>query len=287
MTAIARALLIVTLFAALLGAPARGFADNRVTYTLALNPPKAVLQAKSADARRSYADLTEQQLTLRLEAAGVKEFAFHPNRAGTLVMETGWGHDPAWMEALLTAPGQVDLREVRPAKVDWLPLASTMPEGIEVRGDEVPYLWSSSRDRLQKFLARITIAEGKVLVFVEDGGFRSVTLGASLGSRKQIARSSARTTPRGGSFVELQFADSVRGRLADTSAVGVEKVAIVLDGEVVGFVSAKSIRERTASRLAAPNEVVRSDRAAQALWVRQVAGRLAASLPIAVAILKE
>ena len=187
----------------------------------------------------------------------------------------------------MTAPGKVEVRRTTPSKPDWLGFARELPEGIEIRGDLPPYLWSAKRGTLSQFLARVSLPDGALLVFPDDNGFRSVSLGATVATERQIKGVKARQSSTGGSFVSVDFETAVGASLAAAHVSEVEPVAIVLDGELVAFVPAKSFLEHSPIRLSVPDGAVPNNRAQRDLWVRQVAGRLAAPLPIAIAVLKE
>lgn len=275
------------LFALLLIAPQGASANGRVVYRLAIKPPPLVAAA-DGEARLAFARVAEERIRARLEAAGVKEHLLKVQDATTLTLETGYNHERPWMVALLTARGHLEVRPVVEGKPDWLQLARTVPAGIELRGDNPPYLWAASRRRLQTWLKRISLADAVVKVFPDEGGgYRSISLGKEYGTHRDIADVTVHQSTTGAPFVSLEFDPAVGARLAASGASDVQRVAIVLDGDVIGFARAKSLMSQTPVRISVPSGAVSDDRKARHLWVRQVAGRLAAPLPIPIAVLQE
>ncbi len=282
-----RRLVALLLVLVLAGVALPAFAGGRVVYRLALQPPPEVLAADSKAAKNSFADIATERLRKRFEAASVKEFEFRMSTPNTLVIETGWNHERGWLEALMTAPGKVEIRRVTPEKPNWLTLAAQIPAGVELRGDDPPYLWSAQRSALAAFLARITLPNGRLTVFPDPGGFRSVSLGEIVATERQIKAVQALRSSTGTSFISIDFETAVGASLAALHVSEVEQVAIMLDGELVAFVPAKSFLEHSPVRVSVPEGAVPDDRVQHDLWIRQVAGRLAAPLPIAIAVLKE
>lgn len=276
-------LLAITVFIVALPA----WAGGRIVYRLGLQPPKEVLQAPSREAKQSFSDIATERLRKRFEAAAVKEYEFRMSSGNTLVLETGGNHDPAWLEALMTAPGRVELRRVTPDKPGWIGLARQLPADVELRGEHPPFLWSASRSKLESFLGRISMPDGALTVYPDSNGYRSVSLGEVIATERQIKGAQVRQSSTGAPFVLVDFERAVGATLAAAHVSDVEQVAIVLDGELVAFVPAKSFLERAPVRLSPPDGAVADDRMQRILWVRQVAGRLAAPLPIAIAVLKE
>lgn len=270
----------------LLLVPALATAGGRIVYRLGVEPPKEVLQGEG-ESKNAYAELTAERLRKRFVAAGIKEFELRTASPTTLFLETGWDHDRGWMEALIASPGMLELRRVTPGKPNWLGLARQIPEGIELRGDHPPYLWSARRSALQTFLQRITLPNGRLTVFPDEGGYRSVSLGEVVATQRQVKRASAQQSSTGAPFIAIDFETAVGASLAVAHVSEVEQIAIVLDGELIGYVPAKSFLDRATVRLSPPQGAVPDDRVQRNLWVRQVAGRLAAPLPIAIAVLKE
>ncbi len=265
---------------------ALAWAGGRTVFRIALEPPKRILKA-DGEARKMFARMTAERLEKRLTAAHVKEFELDVVDSTTLKFETGGDHDPAWLEALLTSPGTVGFHTVLEDEPDWLTLARTMPDGLEIRGTKTPYVWSASRSRLSRWLERITLADAAVSVFPEDGGFRTITLGDAIGSRRDVESTRVGRSNTGVPFVEMELQGRVAARLAEGTRSAVQNVAVVLDGEVIGFVRAKTLKSQNRIRLPVPEGAVADSRKERRAWVYQVAGRLAVPLPISIAVLKE
>lgn len=281
-----RRLLSALVLVALSSLAIPALASGRIIYHLVLDPPKEVMHA-SGDARTSFAQMAIDRLQKRFKAASVREVEFRAVSPSMLTVETGWDHERPWMEALLTAPGKLEVRRTTPDKPDWLGLARHLPAGVELRGDQPPYVWAAKRSTLRSFLGHISLPDTHLTVFPEDGGFRSVSLGEVVATERQLKASEARRSSTGAPFVHMEFDPAVGASLAAAHVSDVEKVAIVLDGELVGFVPAKAFQERAQVRLSVPPGAVADDRTERDLWIRQVAGRLAAPLPITIAVLKE
>lgn len=262
------------------------FASGRLVYRLALSPPADVLKAEG-DGKNAYANLVKERMLRRFKAAGVKEAELRIASPTTVMVETGWDHPRGWMEALMTAPGRVELRRVTPNAVRWLDVASTIPDGIELRGDETPNLWSARRSDLTRYVARYSVPNGYVTVFPEAGGFRSVTLGELVADERQVKSAKPQRSATGVAFLNVLWEASVGASLAASHVSEVEQVAIVLDGELVAFAAAKYFLDNAPVQVAVPEGAVADDRSQRDLWVRQVAGRLAAPLPASIVVLKE
>lgn len=266
--------------------PITAAATGRLVYRVGLEPPAEIL-SKEGPARLAFAEAAAQRLKQRLAAAGVKDAELRVASPSTVLVETGWEHERAWMEALLTSPGQLELRLAMADRPNWLELAAQIPAGIELRGERAPYLWAPSRSTLQGFLGRVQQPGVYLTVFPDEGGFRSVSLGDVLATHKQIRSAHARRSPTGASFVAVDFENAVGASLAAAHVPEVELIALVLDGELIAFVPARAFFERTSVRISVPEGAVPDDRTQRDLWIRQVAGRLAAPLPVAIAVLKE
>lgn len=261
-------------------------AAGRRTWRLGLRPPAEVL-AKDGEARKVYADLAAERLRKRLTAAGIKEFVISIEDASTLRLETGVDADEAWMEALIASPGRAELRPVLANQPDWLELASQMPAGIEIRGGEETWVWSAKRWPLQDWLRRLALPDVAVKVFPSDAGYRSYTLGEPLASERDVRGVEVRQSAAGEAFATVTFDPAIAARLAGSSLSGVEQCGLVLDGEVIGFVPTETLKTENRVRLSAPQGAVPDQRRYREAWVQQVAGRLAAPLPVPIAVLKE
>lgn len=274
------------IFAIAFFSSALAWAGGRTVYRIALDPPKKILNAEG-EARTMFARMTGERLEKRLTAAQIKEYEVDVVDSTTLTVETGVERDPAWMKALLTSPGELSIHVRIHDKPDWMTLARTMPDGLEIRGSKSTYVWSASRGRLEKWIARIALSDATVRVFPEDNGFRTVTLGERVGTRADVRDVRVARSDTGVPFVEMTLQSRVAGRLAAEPRSEVQEVAVVLDGEVIGFVRTKTLKSQNRLRLPVPRGAVADSREARTAWVNQVAGRLAAPLPIPIAVIEE
>jgi len=283
LTTLAGAALVVAVLAA---APA--LAKGRNTYRLVIGSAKSH-EPLSPAARKKFAKLVATRLEKRLHAAGVKDFNVSVVDGHTLSVEAAGAWDRSWMRAVLTAPGKLELRPLSPHQPNWLELAGQMPKGVEIRGGQSSptHVWSASRKTLEKFLARVAFSHGELAVYpANGGGWRSLSLGPPVATRESLTSARAETTSRGTTFVALAFASSVSARLAAASTSEVKQSAVVLDGEVVAVVDDRGLADHRI-QLTAPRGAVGSGRDEQKAWAFQIAGRLAAPLPIPIAVLEE
>ncbi len=272
--------LLMTLF------PVLAFAQGRTVYELGLKPPKLAESAQSKVAKEAFADLAAERLRRRLTAAGIKEFELSVTDPATLRLETGVEKSSAWMEALIASPGKFELLPLASEDPPWLELARTIPEGVEIRGMETPYVWSADRAKLTSWLRRIATGKLRVELFPEDGGFRTISLQEAVATESAVRSVKVEST-RGSKFVRVVLDPRLRAQLAARAESGVERFAMVLDGELIGFGSFKELESRGWLRLAPPPGAVSDSRELVDDWVHQVAGRLAAPMPVPVAVLEE
>ena len=275
------------LFVALLLLPALVWAADRKVWKLGLRPPAKILRVDNIDARQAYARVAVTHLAKRLRAAGIKEFSLTVVDASTLHFETGVDRDEGWMAALLTAPGSLQLRPVRAGVPNWVELASSLPVGVEIRGEKEPWLWAPQRDLLEPWLARVSLAGVTIETMPDEGGVRTISLGETLGTERGVRDVRVDRSTTGAPYLEVTLDGATGARLAALAGSGVEQVAIVLDGEVIGVVRTSTLRADQRLRISVPDGATADTRTLRQAWVEQVAGRLAAPFPVPIAVLKE
>lgn len=228
--------------------------------------------------------ITARSIEKRLTAAGVKQFTVQPQRHGTIHITAHTSIERDALTALVTAPGNLEIRPILQSGDDWTSIASALPRGIELHQDaehfdpQYAYLWSAQHSTLSAFLRQLAVPSTLFTVYPTDGGWRSLSLGEPVSTQQNLARTTSKATPAGIPFITLEFHNAFpreRGR----------DLAFVLDGEVITII--RSANERATARMELPTPAHLQSRDAQIAWAAQIAGRLAAHLPLTVAEIKD
>jgi len=268
-------ILCVTLFL-----PVSGWAQTNLTITV--GDPREAAAGISMERRAHLNTMVLAVYQKRLEAAGMRGSQIKHQGANLhLSIPRKW--ERAFIDAIVHAPGRLEIRALAPMDVDWVQGASRLPEGLEIRGSNEPYLWSASRSLLDRIASESSNESVQVVVSGDEGGWRTYTGSTVLGVEGDIVQSRRDRSPNGGYFVSIRFRSTMVDRLATPGFLDVKTWLVILDGEVLGLVSSASLATGTIE-ISAPSSLSVER---QRLWVNQVAGRLAAPLPIPVAILPE
>jgi hypothetical protein len=257
---------------------------GEVHYTVEFEQPKSTSSPKVAE---EMASIISKRLRARFKAAGVKHYKISPNTR-TVDVIVGGTFDSGWLTALATAPGSLEVRPVlEGGGPDWRELADMLPAEVEIRGDSARgHLWSATRAPLDRVLDRLSTTEGLKLAVAPDVlGWRTIVVGDLLASEADLEGATMAMAPTGAYNVSLAFSPAARARLAAPSSAGLQTWAVILDEEVVALVPRPGNDARLLG-IAAPDRLG-SDVAGQALWASAIVGRLAAPMPVRLALFKE
>ncbi|MBA2665377.1 MAG: hypothetical protein H0U74_24020 [Bradymonadaceae bacterium] len=266
--------------------------SNEVVLKLLIPRPEGA----NAEIRRlkhtEMARMASERIERRLSHAGVKDFRVEVEPHGILRVTAHSSMDSDTIAGIVIPRGQMELRPLVATGSDWTSIADAIPSDIELRQDidsldaQNAYLWSNRREVLESFVNRISLGEAQVFVYPDEGGWRSLTLGPSLANHNDLQQVHRKTTPSGVPFVLLELRDDVAHRMRQSLQISESShLAVVLDGEIVATLRFSAERISSHLELSCPPHL-RNSRA-QNTWVTQVAGRLAAPIPIVLAELKE
>jgi hypothetical protein len=233
------------------------------------------------------ASIISERLEERLKAAGVKAFNVEP-ATRTVKVTVGGSFDLGWLTALATAPGSLEVRPVLDGGgPDWREIVEVLPPEVEIRGDSASgYLWSPTRTPLDRVLERLSTADDvRIEVAPDPLGWRTIVVGKLLASEADLEGSTMAMAPTGAFNVSLKFSASTRARLAAPSSSGLQTWAVILDDEVVALIPRPGVDTR-AIGISAPDRLG-SDLKGQARWASAIVGRLAAPMPVRLALFKE
>jgi hypothetical protein len=231
---------------------------------------------------RPFTERVAKALRERLSIAGVKAFQIKVSGTSTLLVETGRKVDRQWLHGLLTRRGLVEFRPLQDDALDWVSLAGELPDGVELRRSGLggDHLWSEDSAALVSFVERIALPNHRLVVSAERIGFRALLLGPPhpIGSIEEARVRSGR-----GSYVEVCFAQSTADmNLARKVKTKVEDWVVILDGEFVGRVA--PAEKPCAVFINPPASLQRSQ---SRRWARQVAARIAAPVPVPLAVIRD
>jgi preprotein translocase subunit SecD len=228
-----------------------------------------------------------ERLRDRMDAAGVKFATVERLDDGTLKVTVNADVGRKQLEGLVVPAGDFGLSPIQKVGDRWASKSGQIPDGIELRqnGESMDprdaFLWSSSRSALASFVDEVDLPGSRVFTFAHDGGWRTVTVGEPVVTHKQLATSRIRSVRTGAPYVSLELSTDGQRRFRShrAGAATEGKFAAILDGEIVAMVDRTALTEGTLN-LTAPDQIEGST--ALANWARQVAGRLAAPIPVAV-----
>ena len=253
--------------------------------------PESVEGDVRAETRRLIAERLVKRIRKRLTAAGIKFTNVQVTEdATTIVVEADPDHDVQMLEGLVIPPGEFAVRAVQQVGRRWVEMTDEMPDGVELRTGEDAldrddaYVWSESRRRLESFLADVEIPSADLAVYATGGGWRSVTLGDALATHEDVRSTEIRRVRTGAPFVAVELDPEAKAAFENIAKPKGLRFAAVLDGEVVSLMKPTALSEHLLS-IPAPEYL--SGFEALMGWARQVAGRLAARIPVQMVPLRE
>lgn len=257
-----------------------------VKWKLTLGDPLRESLGPSIERRGRMADIAKERLTVRLDVAHVNDAVIKVLPSGDIAVEFRAKESLNWYRGLLLSPGNVEVRPIFTYGFNWMSLASDLPPSIEFRGEnpQPDFLWSSDRTALEKTINRIKTPQFVFAVGPAPAGWRSYTLGEPVGGSADLKKIKVRKSSGGLAYVTLSIATTMVDRLAASELSEVQDWAIVLDGEVVSVVPKETLFKGKLE-LTAPARL--TSREESATWARQVAGRMAAQMPVPIAVIQE
>lgn len=252
--------------------------------------PEDVGSELRAKTREKIAERVVDRLKDRMKAADIKFSTVDRVDSSTVKVGIEAEHSRELLRGLSLAPGQLEIRVVRRIGDRWQERASELPEGVELRQEEGEieperaHLWSEQRRPLAAYLRDVSFEEIDVLPYSTTDGWRSFALGETVVTHRNVEKTKIRKIPTGSPYVSVQL-DAVGQKSFRNAADQLGgRLAVVLDGEIVGFVERASLTEG-ALHLSPPDPVAGGD--ALMRWARQIAGRLAAPLPVKIVEVEE
>jgi|GEM_PF-6108029 len=258
-------------------------------------------QDVSADrfAAQKTAELTQlsaRRIRERLKAAEIKDFSVTSSNSGAILVRVR-GHVAREVITGIVVPrGRLELRPVEPAGVYWVRASAALPAGIKVRQEpgsldaNHAYLWSADEQTLRDALQVLESSAGqnevapgaplKFAVYPDDAGWRSLALSPPIATHQDVASASMRQGKTGEPFVQLLFQKDLGDALQANAALSAHanSWAVLLDGEVVSLLSSGAQNLGNSLNIKAPAPL--RTRSARHAWAQQVAGRLAAYIPV-------
>lgn len=235
--------------------------------------------------------LAAQRLRTRLKAARIKDVAVTTGTARTIVVRARGSVSRELLAGIVVPQGDFALRPVLEVGQRWLGVLDHLPEGVSLRQDSASldqadaFLWSKSPRPLQAAIRatapHLNLGDDVALLpYPSAGGWRTLALGAPVATHADLQSASIRQGQAGDHFVQLGFShDLSAGYAAPGTVPGTaQRWALVLDGEVVAVLVHSPDSLKSALSVAPPAQLASRD--AQLQWAQQVAGRLAAYMPI-------
>lgn len=258
---------------------------------------------QSAEAERFEAEkaaeltqLTARSVRKRLKAAGIKDFSVTTPKAHEILVRVRGNASRAVLAGIVVPSGRLELRSVEEAGARWVRAAAHLPDGVELRQKEgsldaaQAYLWSADAELLRAALASLeanplhksVLIDGarKIELYPAHGGWRTLVLSAPIATQQDVASAAIHQGKTGEPYVQLLFQKDLSDALESdrTLSMNANSWAVLLDGEVVSVLSSRA-HNLGASLNIKPPEPLRTRQARQG-WAQQVAGRLAAYIPV-------
>lgn len=233
-----------------------------------------------------------RRIETRLEAMGLHS---HNVRTGDnrLIRVTVYGrHSEAAIKSAIIPPGRLEIRPVLVDGSPWLNVAAELPPEVDLipepgsfRTDRL-FLFSHSARHLREAIATLGSEDTQFEVFPHEDGWRTLHLGSVAATERDISDVSISRNPSGIPFVSVTLSSNAAQDVrADAAAGQVRHLAIIVDGEVVALHRFSDRRFSETLDIDPPRHL--SSTTARNQWAMQVAGRLAAPLPIRLAEMQE
>lgn len=277
---------LVALMLASLSWSSTALAKDPIKWTLTLGDPLRDSNGASQARRVKLSEEARDRLEMRLRAAQADDAVVKSLPSGDVSVEFRAKQELAWYKALLLSPGHVEFRPIYTYGFNWMSVANELPASVELRGEnpQPDYIWSSERTALESALRRITSSNFGFAVGPATKGWRSYTMGKSIGSSDEVRHVKVRKSSGGMAYVTFSVTSTLVDRLAASELSEVKEWAILLDGEVIDVVSRQTLATGKLELTAPRRLMTRED---SGTWACQVAGRMAAPMPIPIAVFQE
>ena len=268
--------------------------SNRVDFTVTVAP----LDDDQSDSvrrvrrHREMAREAARRIEIRLEAMDLKNSRVRLDDDHNIKITVYGSHSAQALKSAVIPAGRLEVRPVIDDASPWLDIADSLPEGVELRSpagsfqSDRLFLYAASPGPLHDVLDRVALGSTQVEIYPHDDGWRTINLGPSVADQGDVTSVQLERTPSGIPFVSITFdADAAQTTRGQASTRQATHLAFVLDGEVVGLHRFSS-RQFSDTLALDPPEHLRSRQARQH-WSIQVAGRLAAPIPVQLIELQE
>lgn len=240
--------------------------------------------------------LTARSIRTRLKAAGVRDFSVTSTKSRTILVRVRGNIEREVIAGIVVPSGRLELRPVQPAGANWVRALADLPAGVELRQEKESldaahaYLWSADAETLRAALAvlektsvkNVNPIDGalKFNLYPADGGWRALALSAPIATHQDVASASISQGKTGEPFVQVIFQNNLSDAIRTNSTLSEDATswAVLLDGEVVSLLNSRGHNLGSSLSIKAPAQL-RTRQARQA-WAKQVAGRLAAYIPV-------
>ncbi|MGM0555187.1 MAG: hypothetical protein ACQEVA_02310 [Myxococcota bacterium] len=261
--------------------------DPSVTLELVVPPEKAEASVEGEnfpdDTLKEITTEAAERIRKRLRAAEIKHWDVVTSGRNQIRISVYSPFARGRLASILVPAGEMSIHPVLYVGDKWTEQLSRLPEGVELRQPddsmraEAAFLWSRSRRTLNKAIAAVPLPGVEVNVYPYEGGWRTVAMGSSVATHRSIQSVSIEHGNSGDSYVRLNL-DAAGAPEESTRYGSGSQWALVLDGEIVRSWHATGETLETTINLRPPRHLGSKD--AQSFWSQQVAGRLAAHIPV-------
>lgn len=279
--------LALLIFAALLW-PATVFAaDPSVKLDLVVPPETMKADTTSGemsgDTLKEITNEAAERIRKRLKAAEIKHWDVVTSGPNQIRVNVYSSYSRGQLASMLVPAGAMSIRPTIPVGDRWTELLSNLPEGVELRqpGDsmkaEAAFLWSRSRRTLESAIESVALPGLEVATYPYKGGWRTVAMGSPVATHRSVQSISIERGGSGDAYIRLNLDAAAAPEQSARRGVG-SQWAMVLDGEIVRLWRESGQRLDTSINIRPPSHL--NSRDAKARWAQQVAGRLAAHIPV-------
>ncbi len=258
---------------------------NRVEFTVTVESPDGIddddLRART---RRNVAKEVRDRIAKRLDAIEIKHYELEVTEGYGVLVTVYGDHSPEAIRGAVIPSGRFELRPVLVDASPWLEVAPELPEGVEFYHEPGSletnnfFLFSPSPAPLHRAIGLLG-GDSEIYVFPHDDGWRTLNLGPALATGDDVGDVEIERGPTGMPYVTVSLSSGAAQRMrGEVRGGGVRHLAVVLDGEVVAVESFSS-RSRAEVLQLDPPDHLRS-MSARGDWAVQVAGRMAATIPV-------
>lgn len=261
--------------------------DKGVTLELVIPPEKVdTEEAEQGFAADTLAEITTEaaeRIRQRMRAAEIKHWDVVTSGRNHIRVSVYGRYSRGRLASILVPTGDMSIRPVLSVGDEWTERIARVPDGVELRQPDesmradAAFLWSRSRRVLREVVQDVPLPGVDVDVYPYKGGWRTVALGTVVATHKSVRKASIERGGGGDAYVRLQLDATSAPERTNRHSVG-SRWALVLDGEVVRVWQEASDTLDTAINLRPPSHL--GSKEARLIWSQQVAGRLAAYIPV-------